>query len=320
MRKPCDMSLRTTLATLGAIEDGGEQAAWFLYGGWTDATFTTLHRARKLWSRFDGVPRAPFTAVTIRIDTEPDSRGRYETVRPDMIAKLLDLFASEDVRATFITCGRIAEQQQPILARAVAEGHEIGSHGYNHEQLDDLSDAEQLAVIDRSVAVMRECGFALDGFGAPRNSITTVARQRLIHHGLFYDGSAAYDPIEGYVGPEIVRADDDSSRGILVLPFIIPNDWDARFESGQSAPEMAAAWLRRLEKVAASGEPCFVLNIHQWIASLSDNLDAVRTFIRAAKARPDCRVLPLRETARHTLAEMLRLENDADPQFAREGK
>ncbi len=190
------------------------------------------------------------------------------------------------MRATFITCGRIAEQQQPILARAVAEGHEIGSHGYNHEQIDDLPDAEQLAVIDRSVAVMRERGFAL----------------------------------EGYVGPEIVRAENDASRGIVVLPFIIPNDWDARFESGQSASEMAAAWVRRLEKVAASGEPCFVLNIHQWIASLSDNLDAVRTFIRAAKARPDCRVLPLRETAQRTLAEMLRPENDGGPQFAREGK
>ena len=99
-----DMSVRTTLATIGAIDEEGGRAAWFNYGQWTDEIFTTLHHAQRLWSRHGGVPRPPFTAVTVRIDTEPDSGGRYETVHPEMIGKLLDLFASEDVRATFITC------------------------------------------------------------------------------------------------------------------------------------------------------------------------------------------------------------------------
>ncbi|MCE9612099.1 MAG: polysaccharide deacetylase family protein [Chthoniobacter sp.] len=310
-----DMSLRSTLATLAAIGADREDAVWFNYRQWDDQTFTTLHHAQQLCAKYGGVPRAEFTAVTIRIDTEPDSRRRYDTVTPEMIGRMLDLFSEEGVKASFITCGRIAELQRPVLARAVAEGHEVGSHGYNHEQLDELPDAEQVAVVDRSIAAMQEQGFVIEGFGAPRNSITDIARERLIHHGLLYDGSAAYDPLVSYCGPEIVRAANDPTRGIMVMPFIFPNDWDARFVAGLSAPEMAAAWIRGLDKMAAAGEPCFIINTHQWISSLSDNLAALRTFIRAAKARPDCRILTLRDTARHTLTGMLRIESEFQPKL-----
>lgn len=71
--------------------------------------------------------------MVVRVDTEPDYQPSYPAVNPQMIDALVDMFAQEDVRATFITVGRLAELQTDAVARAAAAGHEIGSHSFDHE-------------------------------------------------------------------------------------------------------------------------------------------------------------------------------------------
>ena len=311
-----DMSVRRTMKTLEAVasteaaqdpEDPLE-VAWFHYGAWSEEVFATLDRATARLHTLGQVPRATYTAVAIRIDTEPDAGGRYATVSEPMIAELLDLFQAEGVKATFVTVGKLAEQQSSTLRRALAEGHEIAGHGYDHEQIDDLPEDDQIRVVDRTVETLRALGFRPHGFGAPRNSITDIARDRLIERGLFYDGSAAYDPLLEYHDVQLVSHTTNPRAGILVIPFIIPNDWDARFLAKQSANEMLAAWRERLTAVVDAGEPTFVLDIHQWIASQPDNLAAVREFLHTAKACPSCRVGTLNEAAHHALEELRRAE------------
>lgn len=47
--------------------------------------------------------------------------------------RLLDLFAEQDIRATFFVLGWVAERC-PDLVRAIAEqGHEVACHGYSHQ-------------------------------------------------------------------------------------------------------------------------------------------------------------------------------------------
>ena len=164
-------------------------------------------------------------------------------------------------------------------------------------------------MIDRSFAVFREHGIPVAGFGAPRNSITEAGRQRLISLGAEYDGSAAYDPEVTSHDAQIVRSDDDSNRDIVVVPFLMPNDYDARFIDKLSAEQMLAAWKRKLLAVRAAGQSVAVLDIHQWLASQPENLAAVREFIRFAKSQPECRVVTLREAARHARQEIDRVES-----------
>lgn len=303
-----DMSVRRTMKTLDTVRDTGCELAWFNYGTWDQTTIGRLQRADDQLQVHGGMPRAPFTAVTLRIDTEPDAHGRYDTVQPAMIDSLVAMFAEEQIKATFVTCGRLAEQQPESIRRAFAAGHEIAGHAYNHEQLDSLSALDQALIIDRMVGSFAALNIPLAGFGAPRNSITDQARNRLVEHGLFYDGSEAYDPLKSYMDPQIATHTDDGSNGIVVLPFIVPNDWDARYLLKLSAAEMQQAWNERLAKVADAGEPCFIIDIHQWIASQPDNLEAVRQFIRSVKARPDCRLMTLNDTAHHVLNELQRAE------------
>lgn len=303
-----DMSLRRTMVTLDALKDVDCPLAWFNYGGWDDPVLSLLHRAQRLLAVSGGMPVPPFTAVTIRIDTEPDYRGSYETIRPEMIAKLLDLFAEEKVSATFVTVGKLAGIQTEVLQRAEREGHEIAGHGYDHEQIDSLPEDEQIRVIDRTVDSIRGAGFKLTGFGAPRNSITDAARDRLIERGLFYDGSLACDPLVTYEDARLVAHTRKPETGVVVLPFAVPNDWDARRILGLTASGMLDAWRERLDAVADAKELCFVLDVHQWLVTEPGNFEALRGFIRAVKARGDCRFLTLDGTARHVLREIERLE------------
>jgi peptidoglycan-N-acetylglucosamine deacetylase len=45
---------------------------------------------------------------------------------------VLDLLARHDARATFFVVGWSVDQRPAVVARAVAEGHELGNHTYDH--------------------------------------------------------------------------------------------------------------------------------------------------------------------------------------------
>ncbi len=56
---------------------------------------------------------------------------------------VLDLLAEHGARATFFVVGRHVEEHPDVAARAVAEGHELGNHTFDHvdcahEQDDDV--------------------------------------------------------------------------------------------------------------------------------------------------------------------------------------
>lgn len=303
-----DMTVQRTMATLEVLGAWKGERAFFQYGGWSPEVFATLRYAESRLAQLGRRPKPQFTAVVIRIDTEPDAKGSYTAVTPSMIRTLTELFAEEKIHATFVTCGRLAELQPETIKGAVQLGHEIAAHAYDHEQIDSLPVEDQLAVVDGSLEVFRRLGIPVSGFCAPRNSITDEARDRLIAHGLLYDGSAAYDPLTSWSNAEVAPATDDPRAGIVVLPFIIPNDYDARMQDGLSASKMQAAWAERLRATVAAGDPLFVLDIHQWTASQPDNLAAVRAFIRLAKSMPECRILTLRDAAHHVLTEGARID------------
>jgi peptidoglycan-N-acetylglucosamine deacetylase len=55
---------------------------------------------------------------------------------------ILDLFAEHGMRGTFFVLGESVEGREEILARTIAEGHEIGNHTFSHPHALDLDDGE----------------------------------------------------------------------------------------------------------------------------------------------------------------------------------
>jgi peptidoglycan-N-acetylglucosamine deacetylase len=73
--------------------------------------------------------------------------------------RILDVLRDRGVRATFFVLGRRAEALPGLVARAAAEGHEVGNHGYDHSVLPLRGPSFIRRQIERTSAVIeRACG------------------------------------------------------------------------------------------------------------------------------------------------------------------
>lgn len=304
-----DMSVRTTRLTLEALKKFSGDIGFFHYGEWSEHRFDILNHALDGYIAEGDMAHPKRFDVVVRVDTEPDSQGRYDTVNSNMIRDLTDLFQKHNLKATFATCGMLAEKQPDAIREAERLGHEIACHAYNHEQLDALSSQEELRTVDLGLAALKRTGLQVVGFGAPRNSISPAGINHLIDLKLEYDASESYDPLVSLQPVDFVTHTLHSGR-IVQIPFIEPNDYDARFLTQLSATEMLEAWKLRFVRVMELGEPCFVLDIHQWISCNPDNLEALAKFIRFVKRNPNCQFVTLRTAAANAKSLLERYELD----------
>jgi polysaccharide deacetylase family protein (PEP-CTERM system associated) len=106
---------------------------------------------------------------------------------------LLDLLSAHETHGTFFVLGWIANRS-PILIREIAErGHEIASHGGNHERVTTLTRDEFRESVRRSKSALEDVtGQAVFGYRAPNFSIVRGhewAFDILLEEGYRYDSS-----------------------------------------------------------------------------------------------------------------------------------
>jgi peptidoglycan/xylan/chitin deacetylase (PgdA/CDA1 family) len=71
------------------------------------------------------------------------------------IWRILRILEEEGVKATFLTCGAIAERFPDAVKAIVAKGHEIAGHGYHHEVARKLTREQEWDVMRRAVEMIR---------------------------------------------------------------------------------------------------------------------------------------------------------------------
>jgi polysaccharide deacetylase family protein (PEP-CTERM system associated) len=114
--------------------------------------------------------------------------------RVDVMTRwLLDRLAERRLHATFFVLGQIAEYN-PSLVRAIADaGHEVASHGWDHQRLHNLTPARFRDDVRRSKDVLEQTsGWPVIGYRAPTFSIvpeTLWALDVLVEEGYCYDSS-----------------------------------------------------------------------------------------------------------------------------------
>src|SRR3954453_23188208 len=98
-------------------------------------------------------PNKARVAVTLTFDFQggedvrplPDGKINHEEYTQHeygphtAIWRLLRILEEEGVKATFLTCGGIAERYPEAVKAIVAQGHELAGHGYHHEVARDLT-------------------------------------------------------------------------------------------------------------------------------------------------------------------------------------
>lgn len=101
---------------------------------------------------------------------------------------LLDLFDKHNIQSTFFVLGWLAERCQDLIKEIYQHGHEIASHGYNHQLCSDLSTSALRDDIQKSKAVLENITKQpIYGYRAPNFSIT----QELV--GVLQDLEFKYD-------------------------------------------------------------------------------------------------------------------------------
>ena len=159
--------------------------------------------------------------------------------------RLLDLFAAAGVQATFFTLGWVAERHPALIRRIVAAGHELASHGYGHELVDQIGEAAFRADVTRARAVLEDTGgVAVGGYRAPTFSLgarTPWAFGVLAAGGYRYSSSLYPVRHDLYGSPDAPRLPHRVAGGAL---------WEIPMTTlrlgGRNWPVAGGGWFRLL--------------------------------------------------------------------------
>ena len=131
-----------------------------------------------------------FESVIDRLDW-PDLDDRVDR----NVRQILDLFDRAGHKATFFTLGWVAARHGPLLREICDRGHEIASHGWDHERVFRMTPATFAEDIRRTRQVLEDAsGCQVAGYRAPSFSIdarTPWAFDVLAEQGYAYSSSIA---------------------------------------------------------------------------------------------------------------------------------
>jgi len=116
------------------------------------------------------------------------SNGQYGMKRG--LSRVLQVLDDSKIKATFFVPGRIAEVYPQQVQEVAGRGHEIGHHGYAHENFALLSKEQQMDALRKGIdALQKVCGVRPAGFRAPEGDITHDTTALLQECGFRYSST-----------------------------------------------------------------------------------------------------------------------------------
>lgn len=123
----------------------------------------------------------------------PISMGRYG---PQVsIPRILDTYKRFGLKQSFFIPGWCLETYPNVVEQILQGGHEVGHHGYLHEDPIQTR-GDQREWFERTLdAHKRICGMLPRGYRAPVYNVTDEVVDLMIEHGMRYDSSMMADDI-----------------------------------------------------------------------------------------------------------------------------
>lgn len=137
-------------------------------------------------------------------DTKTFFNEYYGSDRPigeiiPLTDKILDLFSTYNITATFFFTGEIASYY-PDLVKKVSEcGHEIASHNHVHKDYTSENPEEFYSNLKKSKKILQKLsGQEIIGYRAPNSTISNYMIENLLDLGFKYDSSVT--PTKPFMG------------------------------------------------------------------------------------------------------------------------
>jgi peptidoglycan/xylan/chitin deacetylase (PgdA/CDA1 family) len=138
--------------------------------------------------------------------------------------RVLDLFKKRDIPASWVIPGHSIETFPESVKMIVDAGHEIGAHGYSHENPVAMSPKQEEDVLVRSVELIEQVtGRPPRGYVAPWWEMSNVTAELLLKYGFAYDHSQGYDdfsPFYSRVGDEWTKIDYTQDAASWMKPLV----------------------------------------------------------------------------------------------------
>ena len=139
------------------------------------------------------------------------------------VPRLLNLFKKFDLTTSFFIPGHTIETFPKEMNMIVEQGHEIGAHGYLHENPIAMTENQEEDVLVKSVELIeRLCGNKPTGYVAPWWEMSNSTAALLLKHGFSYDHSQGYrdfQPFYARVGDEWNVIDYTASAKYWMKPL-----------------------------------------------------------------------------------------------------
>jgi peptidoglycan/xylan/chitin deacetylase (PgdA/CDA1 family) len=211
------------------------------------------------------------------------------------IWRLLDLLEEFQIKASFFVPAVVAERHPELLPAFVARDHEIGLHGYFHEIVSHISDAEFSEALQASIDLFRQqTGRTPAGFRSPAWEMTPHMLSEVRRLGMYDSSLAGFDhpySLGGVVEVPVQWALDDA----VYFKFLGggSDHWPPA-----STHQVLEMWLDEWEGLHQDGG-LFMLTIHDWISGRAHRVTMLRRLLQRVCQDSSCWVATVGEVARH---------------------
>jgi peptidoglycan-N-acetylglucosamine deacetylase len=136
---------------------------------------------------FDFDAMSPWIGTVKTRNPSTMSRGELCAV---FLPRILELLARYKIRATFFTPGHTALAYPDLMKRIHAEGHEIGHHGWVHENPAEFDEAGERRTLERGLeALKKACDVVPRGYRSPAWDVSENTIPLLREFKFLYDSS-----------------------------------------------------------------------------------------------------------------------------------
>ena len=146
------------------------------------------------------MPKEIFVCIGVHVDAVAGWLGSYGgedspcDISRGMFAgevgsmRLLKLFERLCIKTTWFVPGHSIETFPEQMRAVAAAGHEIGMHGYSHENPIAMTREQESAVLDRCIDLIeKRAGQRPTGYVAPWWELSPVTNELLLERGITYD-------------------------------------------------------------------------------------------------------------------------------------
>lgn len=210
-------------------------------------------------SAFDPyIPRDDWDSIPCRVERNID--------------RILSLLEKKGINATFFTLGWIAKRYPSMVRRIVENGHELASHGCDHNRVTELGSNEFYKDIADSKKILEDIsGFPVIGYRAPSFSINKQnywALSLLEEAGYLYSSSIYPVRHDHYGIPDAPRfAFYPNSGKLLEVPITTVNLLGRNIPVGGGGyfrlwPYAVSRWF--IQRVNEKDQRSAVFYFHPW--------------------------------------------------------